>query len=166
MVDRENVATATELREMLAKRGLQASSPRLAVLQHVLGSGRHSTPDEIFERLGPQTGSLSRASVYNNLAALTAAGLLERLDTPGGTRYGRVTEPHVNLVCTECSEVTDVLVADSAVTELTRRATAAASFEPESVSLSVLGLCAKCAARPDARGPSSESLMAGDHDQR
>jgi len=117
------------------------------VLRHVLASVHHSTPDEIFEGLGAKRATLSRASVYNNLAALTAAGLLERLDTPVGTRYGRVTEPHVNLICTSCSEVTDVLVADVAVTELTRRATAAVSFEPESVSLSVLGLCANCIAQ-------------------
>lgn len=144
-MDETIAPTNDELLGRLAEHGLQASVQRLAVLRHVLGSDHHTTAEELFEELREQPAMLSRATVYNNLSALTAAGLLERLDTPQGTRYGRVTRPHVNLICTGCGNVSDVLVADSGVAELMARAATAGAFTLQSVSLSVMGLCAGCA---------------------
>lgn len=137
----------SELLELLASRGLAATTQRLALLAAVLDShDRHLSAEDLYRELSEELPTLSRATVYNNLAALGAAGLIEKLETPDGSRYGPVARPHVNLVCTACGSISDVLVGDPDLEALIGRAAAAGQFQPRSVSLSVNGLCGPCAA--------------------
>lgn len=136
---------ASELLAMLAEHGLAATSQRLALLAAVLDAhGRHPSAEDLYRELSARFPTLSRATVYNNLAVLGNAGLIEKLETPEGSRFGPVAAPHVNLVCSACGAIADVLVGDPDLEALIRRATSAGSFTPRSVSLSVNGLCAAC----------------------
>lgn len=137
---------AHELLEMLAERGLAATTQRLALFAAVLDShDRHLSAEDLYRSLSEQFPTLSRATVYNNLAALANAGLIEKLETPDGSRYGPVARPHVNLVCTACGAIADVLVGDPDLERVIARATASDGFVARSVSLSVNGLCSPCA---------------------
>lgn len=138
--------SSEELLKRLAERGLAASAQRVALLDYILGTGEaHLTADELHQGLKGRFPTLSRATIYNNLAALAEAGLIEKLDTPEGARFGSVPEPHVNLVCQQCGRISDVLIGDRALAALVRRAADAGSFDARTLSISISGRCEDCA---------------------
>jgi len=137
--------TPTEIVTRLGERGLAASAQRVAVYGFISGMGeQHLTAEELHRALRESLPTLSRATVYNNLAALADAGLIEKLDLPEGARFGRVPEPHVNLVCRECGDVTDVLVGDEAVQRLLARAARVGQFDVSVASITLSGRCRDC----------------------
>lgn len=136
-----------ELLDLLASRGLAATTQRLALLAAVLDArDRHVSAEDLYRELSESLPTLSRATVYNNLAVLGNAGLIEKLETPEGSRYGPVARPHVNLVCTSCGAIADVLVGDPELERLIDRAAQVGRFQRQSVSLSVNGHCSACIA--------------------
>jgi Fur family peroxide stress response transcriptional regulator len=136
---------AADVVARLGERGLAASAQRVAVYAFISGMGeRHLTAEELHRSLREDFPTLSRATVYNNLAALAEAGLIEKLDLPEGARFGRVPEPHVNLVCRSCGNISDVLVGDRAIRDLITRASTTAEFDAAGVSITMSGLCRRC----------------------
>ena len=134
------------LLSQLAERGLAATTQRLALFGAILGATEnHVSAEDLHRRVCEQFPTLSRATVYNNLAVLAAAGLIERLETPDGARYGPVAAPHLNLVCSVCGGISDVLIGDPEIELLIARAAATQQFSPRSSSMSVTGICAACA---------------------
>ena len=139
--------TTTELLAMLDSRGLAATTQRLALLSPLLSIEEgHLSAEDLYRDLSERFPTLSRATVYNNLAALGAAGLIEKLDTHEGSRYGPVTQPHVNLVCLGCGQISDALIGDEGLTSVVERAAEAGEFAVRAVSVSVSGVCAACRA--------------------
>lgn len=143
--------STADLLALLDARGLAATTQRLALLSALLSVDEgHVSAEDLYRELSDRFPTLSRATVYNNLAALGAAGLIEKLDTHDGSRYGPVARPHVNLVCVECGQIRDVLIGDEGLDSLVRRAAEAGRFGARSVSISVSGVCAECAAKTTA----------------
>ena len=127
------------------ERGLAASAQRVAVYGFIAGMGeQHLTAEELHRALREGLPTLSRATVYNNLAALADAGLIEKLDLPEGARFGPVVEPHANLVCRSCGSILDVLIGDDSIREVIARASSSGRFEASSVSITLSGLCFHC----------------------
>lgn len=140
--------STSDLLALLSAHGLPATTQRLSLLSALLSVEEgHVSADDLYRELSDQFPTLSRATVYNNLAVLAAAGLVEKLDTHDGSRYGPVARPHVNLVCLECGQITDVLIGDPALDTLVQRASQAGQFAARSVSVSVSGVCTACAAK-------------------
>ncbi len=138
---------SADLPKRLAERGLVATTQRVALLDFILTMGpEHLGAEELHQRLKGRFPGISRATIYNNLAALGEAGLIEKLDLPEGARFGAVPEPHVNLVCQRCGSISDVLIGDRALAALVKRATDAGSFEARAVSISISGHCSECGA--------------------
>lgn len=133
-----------EILAKLGERGLVASAQRVAVYQVITSSEQHLSAEELHRALRDRLPTLSLATVYNNLSALAEAGLIEKLDLPEGARFGRVPEPHVNLACRSCGEVTDALIGDEAIRELVERASLSGQFDAATVSITVNGLCRNC----------------------
>jgi Fe2+ or Zn2+ uptake regulation protein len=161
--------SSAELLTLLGERGLAATTQRLALLSALLSVDEgHVSAEDLYRELSDRFPTLSRATVYNNLAALGAAGLIEKLDTGDGSRYGPVAGPHVNLVCMECGRITDVLVGDAGLDSLVQRAAEAGQFSARSVSMSVSGICAACAEKSpgdgeirSSRPPASRTVTPG-----
>ena len=140
--------TPSEIMRALAEHGLVASSQRVSLLGLVLNAhDRHVSADEIYQQLRTQFPTLSRATVYNNLGALAEAGLIERLTTYEGARFGPEARPHINLVCDVCGAIEDVLVGDPTLEGLVQRAAAGSRFEARTVLMSVSGRCSSCVER-------------------
>lgn len=138
---------------LLAAHGLPATTQRLSLLSALLSVDEgHVSADDLYRDLSDQFPTLSRATVYNNLAVLAAAGLIEKLDTHEGSRYGPVASPHVNLVCTGCGQIRDVLIGDAALDALVQRASQEGQFSARALSVSISGLCATCTAKASATG--------------
>ena len=60
-------------------------------------------------------GSVSRATVFNALDDLTAAGLVMHADAgPGAVRYEAATAAHDHFICDRCGKVIDVVAGNVA----------------------------------------------------
>jgi Fur family transcriptional regulator, stress-responsive regulator len=97
--------TAAELRGA----GLRVTAVRVALLETVR-HGDHLGVDAVAAGVRDRVGHVSLQAVYEALHALTAAGLVRRLEPAGGApRFeGRVGDNHHHLVCRSCGVVADV----------------------------------------------------------
>ncbi|MFF6952151.1 Fur family transcriptional regulator [Streptomyces iakyrus] len=100
-----NPTTAEELRGA----GLRVTAARVALLEAVR-DGDHLGAETIASEVRGRVGHISVQAVYEGLHALTAAGLIRRLDPPGSPALyeGRVGDNHHHLVCRSCGAVADV----------------------------------------------------------
>jgi Fe2+ or Zn2+ uptake regulation protein len=98
-------ATAEELRGA----GLRVTAARVALLETVR-DGDHLDVDAIAAGVRDRIGHVSLQAVYDALHALTAVGLLRRIEPAGGpARFeGRVGDNHHHVVCRSCGTVADV----------------------------------------------------------
>ncbi|MFI7697902.1 Fur family transcriptional regulator [Nonomuraea sp. NPDC049480] len=105
MTASQTPATADELRGA----GLRVTAARVALLETVR-DGDHLDVDAIASGVRDRVGHISLQAVYEALHALTAAGLVRRLEPPGSpARFeGRVGDNHHHLVCRSCGVVADV----------------------------------------------------------
>ncbi len=97
--------TAEELRGA----GLRVTAARLALLE-IVRDGDHLGVEAIAAGVRDRIGHISLQAVYDALHALTAAGLVRRIE-PAGTppRFeGRVRDNHHHIVCRSCGVVADV----------------------------------------------------------
>jgi len=94
----------------LRTRGLRVTSPRLAVYRAIAESAGHPDVDAIATRARELIGTLSTQAVYDALHALTAAGLLRRIEPAGSpARFEtRVGDNHHHVVCRVCGAAQDV----------------------------------------------------------
>ncbi|WP_169984513.1 Fur family transcriptional regulator [Microbispora sp. H10836] len=97
--------TAEELRGA----GLRVTAARVALLETVR-SGDHLDVEAIASGVRDRVGHVSLQAVYEALHALTAAGLVRRLEPAGSpARFeGRVGDNHHHVVCRSCGVVADV----------------------------------------------------------
>ena len=97
--------TAEELRGA----GLRVTAARVALLETVR-NGDHLAIDAITAGVRDRIGHVSLQAVYEALHALTAAGLVRRIEPAGSPpRFeGRVGDNHHHVVCRSCGVVADV----------------------------------------------------------
>jgi len=140
MTAAQTSATAAELRGA----GLRVTAARVALLETVR-AGDHLDAEAIAARVRDRIGHVSLQAVYEALHALTAAGLIRRIepaDSP--VRFeGRVGDNHHHVVCRSCGVVADV---DCAVGE-TPCLTASDDhgFSIDEAEVVYWGLCPDCA---------------------
>jgi Fe2+ or Zn2+ uptake regulation protein len=99
------MTTAEELRGV----GLRVTAARVALLETVRG-GDHLDAEAIATRVRDRVGHVSLQAVYEALHALTAAGLIRRIEPAGSAaRFeGRVGDNHHHVVCRSCGVLADV----------------------------------------------------------
>jgi Fur family transcriptional regulator, stress-responsive regulator len=98
-------AAAEELRGA----GLRVTAARVALLETVR-DGDHLGVEAIAAEVRMRIGHVSLQAVYEALHALTAAGLIRRIEPAGGApRFeGRIGDNHHHVVCRSCGAVADV----------------------------------------------------------
>jgi Fur family ferric uptake transcriptional regulator/Fur family peroxide stress response transcriptional regulator len=113
------------------------------VLRVIRESENHLTASEIYEAARRALPSISYATVYNSLKYLKDAGLILEISFGNGaSRYDRETERHDHALCTCCGKLVDF---DLTVTsELVRAAARRTRFKPETIHLTLRGLCPDC----------------------
>ena len=116
---------------------------RQVVLRVVSETQEHPTASEVFEQARKLLPTISYATVYNSLRYLKEAGLvLEITFGNGASRYDSETGRHDHALCTECGKLVDFEVAETV--ELMRAAARRTRFKPESIHLTLMGLCPDC----------------------
>jgi Fur family transcriptional regulator, stress-responsive regulator len=94
---------------MLRGAALRVTRPRIAVLSAV-HDRPHADTDSIIGVVREDLGEVSTQAVYDVLRALTAAGLVRRIEPAGSVaRYeSRVGDNHHHVVCRSCGAIADV----------------------------------------------------------
>src|SRR5579875_1911429 len=138
--------------QLLRERGVRPTAARLAVLQ-AAQELPHATADDLAAAARERLGALSTAAVYDVLNALTAAGVLRRIEPAGSpARYEtRVADNHHHLVCRSCGAVADVDCAVGSAPCLAPSDTR--GFVLDEAEVTWWGSCAACSA--DAESASS-----------
>ena len=128
---------------LLRSVGMRVTGPRLAVLR-ALSEHPHTDADTVARAVRDRIGSVSTQAVYDVLRALTAAGLVRRVEPAGSrSRYEtRVGDNHHHLVCRGCGAVADVDCAVGAAPCLTP--SDGGGFVVDEAEVTFWGLCAQC----------------------
>ena len=127
--------------------GLRVTPQRRAVWS-AFGSGEHLAADEVFARARRRLPELSRATVYNTLAAFVEAGMLQAVESRGAVLYDPNSDPnHHHFRCRSCDRLYDVPV--EGVGDV--RISTEDRFIVESKTVLLRGLCPLCSPDGDPR---------------
>ena len=119
---------------------------RDAVFQVILAREDHPTASDIFEAARQRLPTISYATVYNSLRYLKEAGLVHEIKFgDSASRYDRETDRHDHAICNSCGKLVDFDLPQTA--ELMPAAARKSRFKPESVHLTLRGLCVDCRER-------------------
>jgi Fe2+ or Zn2+ uptake regulation protein len=102
-------STSTDFSDQLRKADLRVTRPRVAVLEAVRDHP-HADTETILSAVRNGLPDVSRQAVYDVLNALTAVGLLRRIQPLGMVaRYeSRVGDNHHHVVCRSCGIIADI----------------------------------------------------------
>jgi Fur family ferric uptake transcriptional regulator len=134
---------------MLRGASLRVTGPRVAVLAAV-HDHPHADTDSIIGVVREDFGVVSHQAVYDVLRALTAAGLVRRIQPMGSVaRYeARVADNHHHVVCRSCGAIGDVDCAVGAAPCLT--ASDGYGFAIDEAEVIYWGRCPECVAATSA----------------
>ncbi|HET7531695.1 MAG TPA: Fur family transcriptional regulator [Nocardioidaceae bacterium] len=132
---------------MLRGAALRVTRPRLAVLAAV-HAHPHADTDSIFDAVREELPKVSQQAVYDVLRALSAAGLVRRIQPAGSVaRYeSRVGDNHHHVVCRACGVIADVDCAVGATPCLS--ASDDQGFSIDEAEVTYWGVCPDCVAEP------------------
>jgi Fur family peroxide stress response transcriptional regulator len=89
--------------------GFKLTPQRLAILDYLEGNKEHPSAEEIFRAVSDKYPTMSFATVYNTLAALSRKGNIQELSIdPYKRRYDPNTSMHNHLICVSCKKIVDV----------------------------------------------------------
>jgi Fur family ferric uptake transcriptional regulator len=145
-----NVPTTSDFERMLRGAALRVTRPRVAVLSAV-HNHPHVDTDSIIGVVREDLGEVSHQAVYDVLRALTAAGLIRRIQPAGSVaRYeSRVGDNHHHVVCRSCGAIADVDCAIGYAPCLT--AADDSGYEIDEAEVIYWGRCTEC---PGTSAPS------------
>jgi Fur family ferric uptake transcriptional regulator len=103
------VIETADAEALLRGASLRVTRPRVAVLDAVYAHP-HADTDALIGVVRRDLGEVSTQAVYDVLRALTAAGLVRRIEPSGSVaRYeSRVGDNHHHVVCRSCGAIADV----------------------------------------------------------
>ena len=99
---------AEEVLADLKRAGLKLTPQRIAIVGALVDDATHPTAQDLYERLRPAFPTMSFATVYNTLDALTALGRVGSLRLGAAVRFDPNTSPHHHAICDSCGSVVDL----------------------------------------------------------
>ncbi len=97
------------IKEVLRKKGVPASTPRICIYDFLLSQKTHPSAEMVYEALHPQMPSLSRTTVYNTLRMLCDKGLVKQIPIcEGDMRFDADISEHGHFWCRKCGRVIDI----------------------------------------------------------
>ena len=122
---------------------MHVTPQRVAIYRAMLETEEHPTPEALYQQVHREMPSLSLATIYKVLDALTKFGVVKEVHVSGDSkRYDANLDKHHHLVCTRCKQVRDVYNERFDMITLPTRLS---GFVAQSISVQVFGLCAACA---------------------
>jgi len=153
------VPTTPDFEGLLRQATLRVTRPRVAVLTAV-HAHPHADTDSIIGAVRQDLGAVSHQAVHDVLRALTAAGLVRRLQPKDSVaRYeARVGDNHHHAVCRSCGAIADV---DCVVGHAPCLTPDGAPFEVDEAEVIFWGRCPACAATAPATADGAPSPQTG-----
>lgn len=123
---------------------LGLTKQREVVLQVIRDAGHHLTANEVFEEAKRLLPTISLATVYNSLRFLKQAGHIAEIQFgfSGANRFDAKTHRHDHAICNRCGKLVDMDL--EMPPELIKLAAKFSKFKPESLELTLRGLCPEC----------------------
>ena len=124
--------------------GLGLTKQREVVLRVVRRAEHHLTANEIFDEAKGLLPTISLATVYNSLRFLKEAGHIAEIQFgfSGANRFDAKTTRHDHAICNRCGKLIDIDL--KMPDELVKLAARLSKFKPESLELTLRGLCPEC----------------------
>ncbi len=146
--------STSDYAEQLRAAALRVTRPRIAVMEAV-HANPHADTETIFGAVRAGLPEVSRQAVYDVLNALTAVGLVRRIQPSGSVaRYeSRIGDNHHHVVCRSCGVIADV---DCAVGEApcltpSENGDVLDGFVLDEAEVIYWGLCPDCSAKQASR---------------
>jgi Fur family peroxide stress response transcriptional regulator len=125
---------------------MNVTPQRVEIYRALLEAEDHPSPEALFKRVKRKMPSISLATIYKALDALSTLGVVREVSTISETkRYDANLDKHHHLICTKCKRIQDYYDEELDAVAPPRRL---AGFVAQSVSVEVIGLCPSCAGRP------------------
>ena len=141
----ESRASAAEsgIREKFRRSGYTLTSQRRAVLEALSETKGHPSAEDVYLIVKRKNPRVALGTVYQALSVLEEIGLIgSKHWTESPTRYDLNVEPHLDIRCERCGEVSEVPGVDLAgLEERIRRNT---PYEVTRATVMVEGLCPAC----------------------
>jgi Fur family peroxide stress response transcriptional regulator len=129
--------------EALRSKGYKATPQRIAICRIALNSRTHPSAQQVYDEVKKIHPTVSLATVYKTLEVLRDLELVQEINLPKGqARFDSYMNPHINLICLKCGNITDL--DDVTAKEITRKVAAATKFKPTGQRIDVYGICQKC----------------------
>ncbi|HKH12448.1 MAG TPA: Fur family transcriptional regulator [Rubrobacter sp.] len=137
------IEASGDAEEKMREAGLRVTPQRRAVWSAFGdGGGGHLAADEVYARARRLLPELSRATVYNTLAAFVEAGMLQAVEGRGAVLYDPNPDPdHHHFRCRDCDRLYDVPVEG---VEGLRISGADEEFVVDQTTVLLRGLCPLC----------------------
>jgi Fur family transcriptional regulator, ferric uptake regulator len=90
--------------------GMRVSRQRRYILELLWNQQQHLSAREIYDLLNQQGKEIGHTSVYQNLEALSAQGIIECLEKSDGRLYGNISDSHSHVNCLDSNQIIDVHV--------------------------------------------------------
>jgi len=127
----------------LRGKGYKATSQRIAISRFVLRNHDHPTAQRIYSDVKKVYPTIGLATVYKTIQILKEVGLIQELNLPKDqTRFDSDMEPHINLICLGCGNISDF--EDPTVREIIAKVSAAEEFAAIGQRFDMYGLCQSC----------------------
>ena len=137
------VMAARKKTKGVEKRHTNLTRQREVVLRVVNESGHHPTAADVFEQAKRKLPTISYATVYNSLHYLKDAGVIREITFGNAaSRYDGETDRHDHAFCISCGKLVDFDLAETV--GLLPAAVRRTRFKPETIYLTLLGLCPEC----------------------
>jgi Fur family peroxide stress response transcriptional regulator len=126
---------------------MRMTPQRAAICKALAVSDAHPTASMIYESIRAEYPSLSLMTVYNTLNVLVDLGVVNALGHAGDDKvhYDADTEPHINLACVSCHQITDI--PSEHVGQLQGEISAASGYKLFGARVLYYGLCPVCQSR-------------------
>ena len=116
---------------------------REVVLRVIRDEKEHLTANEVFDKAKQLLPSISFATVYNSLRYLKEAEHIAEIRFGNGaSRFDSMTSRHDHAICTKCGKLVDMEI--ELPPEIISFAAEFSQFQPESLELTLRGICPDC----------------------
>ena len=125
---------------------LGLTKQRQTVLQVIRESGKHLTANQVFDEARRLLPGISFATVYNSLNYLKNQRLIGEIKFgTDANLYDRKLNRHDHALCNNCGKLVDLEL--TIPDKLLEEAISHSKFIPETIELTLRGLCPECSGR-------------------
>ena len=90
--------------------GMRVSRQRRYILELLWNNENHLSAREIYDLLNQEGKEIGHTSVYQNLDALSAVGIIECVERSDGRLYGNISDSHSHINCLDTNQIIDVQI--------------------------------------------------------